>query len=229
MPFQINRSKALFLVVVSLIRITQARSSIQGAFSGSFQELVPDQLFSHRHPSGSAHFVCLALTNYQARLCHKLCCAQAGAEIVYAVEASKMAKYAQMLADSNPGRAAYYKRESTAFAVLLRKVSTAYHMYRLLDQQVETKINAKISFLHIKIHQSHRFGRGNLGLGPRIVVVNSKIEELTETSKVDVLVSEPMGTLLVNERMLETYLYARDHFLKPGGKMFPVSHVASLL
>ena len=40
--------------------------------------------------------------------------------------------------------------------------------------------------------------------------------------QVDVLVSEPMGTLLVNERMIETYLYARDHFLKPGGKMFPV-------
>lgn len=29
------------------------------------------------------------------------------------------------------------------------------------------------------------------------------------------------GTLLVNERMLETYIYARKHFLKPGGKMFP--------
>ena len=42
--------------------------------------------------------------------------------------------------------------------------------------------------------------------------------------KVDVLISEPMGTFLVNERMIETYLYARDHFLKPGGKMFPVSH-----
>ncbi len=25
----------------------------------------------------------------------------------------------------------------------------------------------------------------------------------------------------MNERMLETYLYARRHFLKPGGKMFP--------
>jgi histone-arginine methyltransferase CARM1 len=36
-------------------------------------------------------------------------------------------------------------------------------------------------------------------------------------------VSEPMGTLLVNERMLETYIYARDKFLKPGGRMFPVS------
>ncbi len=33
--------------------------------------------------------------------------------------------------------------------------------------------------------------------------------------------SEPMGTLLVNERMLETYVYARKRFLKPGGKMFP--------
>lgn len=29
------------------------------------------------------------------------------------------------------------------------------------------------------------------------------------------------GTLLVNERMLETYIIARDRFLKPGGKMFP--------
>ncbi len=35
------------------------------------------------------------------------------------------------------------------------------------------------------------------------------------------LVSEPMGTLLVNERMLESYIFARDAFLKPGGKMFP--------
>jgi len=29
------------------------------------------------------------------------------------------------------------------------------------------------------------------------------------TGRVDVLVSEPMGRRLVNERMLETYLYAR--------------------
>jgi histone-arginine methyltransferase CARM1 len=35
---------------------------------------------------------------------------------------------------------------------------------------------------------------------------------------VDVLVSEPMGTLLVNERMIESYLYARDRHLKPGGE-----------
>lgn len=55
-------------------------------------------------------------------------------------------------------------------------------------------------------------------------VCHSKVEELVlpEEGRVDVLVSEPMGTLLVNERMLETYLHARDHFLKPGGQMFPV-------
>jgi hypothetical protein len=59
----------------------------------------------------------------------------------------------------------------------------------------------------------------------RLQVCHSKVEELSlpAGTKVDVLVSEPMGTLLVNERMLETYLYARDKFLKPGGKMFPVS------
>lgn len=59
---------------------------------------------------------------------------------------------------------------------------------------------------------------------PPCQVCHCKVEELKlpEGERVDVLVSEPMGTLLVNERMLETYLYARDHFLKPGGKMFPV-------
>lgn len=53
-------------------------------------------------------------------------------------------------------------------------------------------------------------------------MLHAKVEELKLAEKVDVLVSEPMGTLLLNERMLETYLYARDHFLKPGGLMFPV-------
>ena len=48
------------------------------------------------------------------------------------------------------------------------------------------------------------------------------MEEVALPERCDVLVSEPMGTLLVNERMLETYLFARDHLLKPGGRMFPV-------
>lgn len=37
------------------------------------------------------------------------------------------------------------------------------------------------------------------------------------------IVSEPLGTFLLNERMLETYVIARDRFLKTGGRMFPAS------
>ncbi len=58
--------------------------------------------------------------------------------------------------------------------------------------------------------------------GDVVQVLRGKVEEVDLPEKVDILVSEPMGTLLVNERMLETYLYARDRFLKPGGLMFPV-------
>jgi type I protein arginine methyltransferase len=89
--------------------------------------------------------------------------AQAGARVVYAVEASEFARYAERLVKTNPV------------------------------------------------------------LGSRIKVIKGKVEEITLPEKVDVLVSEPMGTLLVNERMLETYIYARKHHLVPGGKLFPTN------
>lgn len=55
------------------------------------------------------------------------------------------------------------------------------------------------------------------------VVINKKIEDIKENEieKVDIIVSEPLGVLLVNERMLESFLIARDHFLKPDGIMNP--------
>jgi type I protein arginine methyltransferase len=37
------------------------------------------------------------------------------------------------------------------------------------------------------------------------------------------LYSMLLGTLLVNERMLESYVIARDRFLAPDGKMFPTT------
>lgn len=39
----------------------------------------------------------------------------------------------------------------------------------------------------------------------------------------DIIISEPLGFLLVHERMLESFVVARDRFLKPGGLMFPSS------
>ena len=49
-------------------------------------------------------------------------------------------------------------------------------------------------------------------LESKIELINMRIEDIPENylSKVDTLISEPLGVLLVNERMLESYLKARD-------------------
>ncbi|KAL4562011.1 hypothetical protein LXL04_034199 [Taraxacum kok-saghyz] len=52
-------------------------------------------------------------------------------------------------------------------------------------------------------------------------VIKGKVEDVELPEKADILISEPMGTLLINERMLESYVIARDRFLVPNGKMFP--------
>jgi len=54
----------------------------------------------------------------------------------------------------------------------------------------------------------------------RIIVIPGKIEEISIPEQVDLIVSEPMGYMLFNERMLETYLHAKK-FLRPNGQMFP--------
>uniref|UniRef100_A0A1B6CGN0 type I protein arginine methyltransferase n=2 Tax=Clastoptera arizonana TaxID=38151 RepID=A0A1B6CGN0_9HEMI len=57
-------------------------------------------------------------------------------------------------------------------------------------------------------------------LKDQIHVIAGKIEEIELPEMVDVIISEPMGYMLYNERMLETYLHAKK-WLKPGGLMFP--------
>ncbi|TKW32110.1 hypothetical protein SEVIR_2G148300v4 [Setaria viridis] len=59
-----------------------------------------------------------------------------------------------------------------------------------------------------------------------ISVVHTKAEELNQKIQVpqhgfDVLVSEWMGYCLLFESMLSSVIYARDHFLKPGGAILP--------
>ncbi|XP_042237392.1 histone-arginine methyltransferase CARMER-like [Homarus americanus] len=53
-----------------------------------------------------------------------------------------------------------------------------------------------------------------------IQVIAGKIEEIDLPDMVDMIISEPMGYMLYNERMLETYLHAKK-WLKPSGRMFP--------
>lgn len=86
---------------------------------------------------------------------------QAGARKVYAVEASSMAKHAQLLVQSNNSSG-------------------------------------------------------------RIEVIAGKIEEIELPEPVDIIISEPMGYMLLNERMLETYLHAKKWLRSPEtGRMFP--------
>lgn len=53
-----------------------------------------------------------------------------------------------------------------------------------------------------------------------IHVIAGKIEEIKLPENVDMIISEPMGYMLYNERMLETYIHAKK-WLRLGGKMFP--------
>ncbi|XP_014773022.1 histone-arginine methyltransferase CARM1 isoform X1 [Octopus bimaculoides] len=62
----------------------------------------------------------------------------------------------------------------------------------------------------------------------QIVVITGKVEDVTIPEEVDTIISEPMGYMLFNERMLESFLHAKK-WLKPGGRMFPTQgdlHVA---
>jgi histone-arginine methyltransferase CARM1 len=59
------------------------------------------------------------------------------------------------------------------------------------------------------------------GLSGQIEVIKKRLEEVELPEKVDIIISEPMGILLVHERMMEVYALAKKRWLKPGGKMFP--------
>ncbi|KAG5854052.1 hypothetical protein ANANG_G00033430 [Anguilla anguilla] len=58
------------------------------------------------------------------------------------------------------------------------------------------------------------------GLKDRVEVIPGKVEEVSLPEQVDIIISEPMGYMLFNERMLESYLHAKK-FLKPNGNLFP--------
>ncbi|KAG0581166.1 hypothetical protein M758_4G233000 [Ceratodon purpureus] len=54
-----------------------------------------------------------------------------------------------------------------------------------------------------------------------ITVLHGRVEDLNINEKVDVIVSEWMGYMLLYESMLGSVIYARDRWLKTGGLMLP--------
>ncbi|XP_047330570.1 protein arginine N-methyltransferase PRMT10-like [Impatiens glandulifera] len=54
-----------------------------------------------------------------------------------------------------------------------------------------------------------------------IEVIEGSIEDIILPEKVDVIISEWMGYFLLRESMFDSVIYARDHWLKPTGVMYP--------
>uniref|UniRef100_A0ACD5WQ39 Uncharacterized protein n=1 Tax=Avena sativa TaxID=4498 RepID=A0ACD5WQ39_AVESA len=80
------------------------------------------------------------------------------------------------------------------------------------------KINGLLYDENTKVEQNR---------SPHVIsVVHTKAEELNHKMQIppngfDVLVSEWMGYCLLYESMLSSVIYARDHFLNPGGAILP--------
>ncbi|KAF0891115.1 hypothetical protein E2562_005190 [Oryza meyeriana var. granulata] len=58
-------------------------------------------------------------------------------------------------------------------------------------------------------------------LNDKIVVIHGRVEDVEVEDKVDVIISEWMGYMLLYESMLPSVLFARDKWLKPGGLILP--------
>ncbi|KAA8579882.1 hypothetical protein FQN60_006975, partial [Etheostoma spectabile] len=75
---------------------------------------------------------------------------------------------------------------------------------------VESSPMAK--FTQILVHSNR--------LSERISVLEGEVDEISCPDMVDVIVSEPMGYMLLNQRLMESFLRSRK-WLKPNGLMFP--------
>ncbi|XP_015697154.2 probable protein arginine N-methyltransferase 6.2 [Oryza brachyantha] len=65
-------------------------------------------------------------------------------------------------------------------------------------------------------------------LSDKVIVMHGRIEDVEIEEKVDVIISEWMGYMLLYESMLGSVIFARDKWLKPGGLILP-SHASLYL
>ncbi|XP_042408579.1 probable protein arginine N-methyltransferase 6.2 isoform X1 [Zingiber officinale] len=62
-------------------------------------------------------------------------------------------------------------------------------------------------------------------LSDRVTVLHGRVEDVNIDEKVDVIISEWMGYMLLYESMLPSIIFSRDKWLKPGGLILP-SHAS---
>ncbi|XP_042447078.1 probable protein arginine N-methyltransferase 6 isoform X1 [Zingiber officinale] len=58
-------------------------------------------------------------------------------------------------------------------------------------------------------------------LSDKVIILHGRVEDIEIEEKVDVIISEWMGYILLYESMLTSVIFARDKWLKPGGLILP--------
>eukprot|EP01084_Bolivina_argentea_P026777 49802_1 len=75
------------------------------------------------------------------------------------------------------------------------------------------------------VEQARQIRDSNPLYGKNIEIIQAKCEDINELpdgiTEVDIIISEWMGYFLLYESMLDTVLYCRDKWLKPGGLILP--------
>ena len=82
-----------------------------------------------------------------------------------------------------------------------------------------------VEFTDMAVHARKLVERN--GYADVVEVIQSSVEDLELTCKVDIIISEWMGYILLRESMLDSVIRARNRWLKPDGAMFP-SHATML-
>ncbi|XP_007499583.1 histone-arginine methyltransferase CARM1-like isoform X3 [Monodelphis domestica] len=126
-----------------------------------------------------------------------------------------------------------YRKQKKEYSVFSQRTEAAsaaqyFQFYGCISQQQNMLQDfVRTATYHRAILQNHTDFKDkvlvkNNNLSDKITVLSGKIEEISLPETVDVIISEPMGYMLFNERMLESYLHSKK-WLKSNGMMFPTS------
>jgi protein arginine N-methyltransferase 1 len=98
-------------------------------------------------------------------------------------------------------------------------IGTGTGVLSLWAAQAGAKKVYAIEFTDVAI-QARKLIAGN-GMSDVIEVIQSAAEDVVLSQKVDIIISEWMGYMLLKESFLDSVIFARDKWLKPDGCMFP--------
>lgn len=128
----------------------------------------------------------------------------------------------QMLMDHNRMRAYYSAimfNKSLFEGKIILDVGSGTGVLSLWAAQAGAAKVYAVEFTDMALH-ARKMVEAN-GFSQVIEVIQSSAEDLDLPCKVDIIISEWMGYILLRESMLDSVIRARNKWLKPEGVMFP--------